>query len=183
LCLGSRFGKGWEMIARSGGGPMWTSPHGMDPRRILLPRIPKRSLQRQDPYNHGLIEGSDKICDFIHDSMESRVIGTPISRIRVTRKRRPHKVCSRQFCWVFQSRAACSLVTRDGIRSWIAFGSCWRSSSLSLLDLKLRSITKYRALRYQRIALLIANTQALAHRVYFVWNSSKPSIRATSKSV
>jgi hypothetical protein len=31
----------------------------------------------------------DKMCDFIHDSTESRVIGTPISRIRVTRKRRP----------------------------------------------------------------------------------------------
>jgi hypothetical protein len=73
----------------SGGGPMRTSPHEMDPRRILLPRIPKRSLRRQDPYNRGLIEGSDKMCDFIHDSMESRVIGTPIPRIRVTRKRRP----------------------------------------------------------------------------------------------
>jgi hypothetical protein len=31
----------------------------------------------------------DKMRDFIHDSTESRVIGTPISRIRVTRKRRP----------------------------------------------------------------------------------------------
>jgi uracil-DNA glycosylase len=31
----------------------------------------------------------DKMCDFIHDSTESRVIGTPIPRIRVTRKRRP----------------------------------------------------------------------------------------------
>jgi hypothetical protein len=69
---------------------MRTSPHGMDPRRILLPRIPKRSLRRQDPYNRGLIEGSDKMCDFIHDSTESRVIGTPISRIHVMQKRRPH---------------------------------------------------------------------------------------------
>jgi hypothetical protein len=67
----------------SGSGPMQTSPHGIDPRRILLPRIPKRSLQRQDLYNHGLIKRSDKICDFIHDSMESQVIGTPIPRIRV----------------------------------------------------------------------------------------------------
>jgi hypothetical protein len=74
----------------SGGGPMRRSPHEMDPRRILLPRIPRRSLRRQDPYNRGLIEGSDKMCDFIHDSTESRVIGTPISRIRVTQKRRPH---------------------------------------------------------------------------------------------
>jgi hypothetical protein len=73
----------------SGGGPMWTSPHEMDPRRILLPRIPKRSLRRQDLYNHGLIKGSDKMCDFIHDSMESQVIGTPIPRICVTRKHRP----------------------------------------------------------------------------------------------
>jgi hypothetical protein len=35
------------------------------------------------------LHATDKMCDFIHDSTESRVIGTPISRIRVTRKRRP----------------------------------------------------------------------------------------------
>jgi hypothetical protein len=68
---------------------MQTNPYGMDPRRILLPRIPKQSLQRQDPKNHGLIKGSDKMCNFIHDSMESQVIGTPISRIHVMQKRRP----------------------------------------------------------------------------------------------
>jgi hypothetical protein len=72
-----------------GGGLMRTNPHGMDPRRILLPQIPKQSLQRQDPYNHGLIKGSDKMCNFIHDSTESQVIGTPMPRIRVTQKRRP----------------------------------------------------------------------------------------------
>jgi hypothetical protein len=32
----------------------------------------------------------DKMCDFIHDSTESRVIGTPISRIRVMQKHRLH---------------------------------------------------------------------------------------------
>jgi N-acetylmuramoyl-L-alanine amidase CwlA len=31
----------------------------------------KESMQRQDPNNHGLIKGSDKMCNFIHDSMES----------------------------------------------------------------------------------------------------------------
>jgi hypothetical protein len=72
-----------------GGGLMQTNPHGMDPRRILLPQIPKWSPQRQDPNNHGLIKGSDKMCNFIHDSMESQVIGTPIPRIHVTQKHRP----------------------------------------------------------------------------------------------
>jgi hypothetical protein len=38
---------------------------------------------------HQILGTPDKICDFIHDSTESRVIGTPISRICVTRKHRP----------------------------------------------------------------------------------------------
>jgi hypothetical protein len=50
-----------------GSGLMQTDPQGTDPRRILLPQSP----QRQDPNNHGLIKGSDKMCNFIHTSMES----------------------------------------------------------------------------------------------------------------
>jgi hypothetical protein len=67
----------------------WSHYRGIKISIGVISLIKKVSLGLFLIARHPAGDSADKMCDFIHDSTESQVIGTPIPRIRVTRKRRP----------------------------------------------------------------------------------------------